>query len=77
MKGGKGMKYILRKQYPTGDVQYVAVRQGFQNHIDPNSVTFVPDLDLAARFDTQNQAALWQAVHASAGGRIEILQLAD
>jgi len=73
------MKFLLYKLDADparfGSSRFVRVREGFENHVHPGSVSFKSDIESATRFDTHYQATLWQAALANGHGRIEIIEV--
>lgn len=70
------MKFVLHKKHDNpGPTKYIRVREGFEYHVNPESVSYKSAIDRATRFDTLYQATLWQAVLANGDGRIDIIEV--
>ena len=73
------MKFVLYKMNAdpemSGSTKFVRVREGFEHHVHPESVSFKSDIDRATRFDTHYQATLWQAALANGDGSIDIIEV--
>ncbi|HMF12053.1 MAG TPA: hypothetical protein VKE94_07090 [Gemmataceae bacterium] len=59
----------------SGPTKFVRVREGFENHVNPESVSFKSDTDRATRFDTWYQATLWHAALSNDDERIDIIEV--